>query len=113
MGGAGSDSDSIAINEVELLLAEERTALSVMRTGIAILVLPLSVVSLLVATSRFYDSLNVLHYLIPLGVVCLALVLLGGHLVIHAIIRIRRYDRLIHKVKMEHSAIAEFLEPRG
>ena len=32
---------SIAINEVQLLLAEKRTSLSVMRTGIAVLALPL------------------------------------------------------------------------
>lgn len=39
------NSDAIVINEVQLLLAEKRTSLSVMRTGIAVLVLPLSVLS--------------------------------------------------------------------
>ena len=40
---------SIAINEVQLLLAQERTSLAVMRTGIAVLALPLSVMSVLIA----------------------------------------------------------------
>ncbi len=105
------ESDSVAINEVQLLLAEERTSLAVMRTGIAVLALPLSVFSLLVATSKYYDAAGVMHFLIPLGILCGALVLFGGYLVIHAMLKIRRLDRLIHRIKLEHSAIAGFLDP--
>ncbi len=46
---------SVIMDEVWLILAEKNTALSMMRTGIAILVLPLSIMSVLVATSGFYD----------------------------------------------------------
>jgi uncharacterized membrane protein YidH (DUF202 family) len=102
--------DSIVINEVQLLLAEERTSLSVMRTGIAVLALPLSVFSLLVATSKYYDPLSVLHFLLPLALLSVALLLFGGFLVIRSARRIRRIDRLVHKIKLEHSAIAEFLD---
>lgn len=62
---------------MQLLLAEQRTGLSVMRTGIAMIALPLSVVSLLIATSRYYDALNVLHILVPLGLLCVVLVLVA------------------------------------
>ncbi|MGE0188915.1 MAG: DUF202 domain-containing protein [Steroidobacteraceae bacterium] len=99
------------MNEVQLLLAEERTSLSVMRTGIAVLVLPLSVFSLLVATSKYYDASNVLHFLVPLALLCLALLLFGGYLVMNSMRKIRRIDRLIHRIKLEHSAIAQFLDP--
>ena len=68
--------DSIAINEVQLILAEKRTSLAMMRTGIAVLVLPLSVMSVLIATSKYYNVLHVLYLLIPLGVLNLALVAL-------------------------------------
>lgn len=111
MGTKNVESDSAAINEVQLLLAEERTSLSVMRTGIAVLALPLSVFSLLVATSRYYDAANVLQFLLPLTLFCVALLVFGGYLVIHSALKIRRIDRLIHRIKLEHSAIAQFLEP--
>ena len=56
--------DSIVINEVQLLLAEKRTSLSVMRTGISVLALPLSVLSVLIATSKYYDIFHVMNMLI-------------------------------------------------
>ena len=62
----GPDSDTIIINEVQLLLAEKRTSLATRRTGIAVFVLPMSVLSVLIATSRFYDIIHVMHLLLPL-----------------------------------------------
>jgi len=41
-------------DEIELILSEKRTALSTLRTGIAVFALPLSVLSVLVATSSYY-----------------------------------------------------------
>jgi uncharacterized membrane protein YidH (DUF202 family) len=101
--------DSILINEVKLLLAEKRTSLSVMRTGIAVLALPLSVLSVLIATSRYYEVLHVLYFLVPLVVLNLALIVIGGHLIIRAIRQMRRYDHLICEIKMKHSLIAEYI----
>lgn len=102
--------DATAMTEVQLLLSEGRTALSLMRTGIAVFALPLSVLSVLVATSKYYDALDVLHFLLPLAALCGILVLLGGYLVIHSLLKIRRLDRLIYRIKREHSAIAELLD---
>jgi uncharacterized membrane protein YidH (DUF202 family) len=102
--------DNILVNEVQLLLAEKRTALATLRAGTAVLVLPLSVGSILITTSRHYNATHVANLLIPLLVVAVALVGLGTYLIIHSILRIRRYDRLIHKIKQEHSAFAEFIE---
>lgn len=104
------ETDTEAINEVQLLLSEVRTALSLMRTGIAVLALPLSVFSVLVATSRYYDVLNVLHFLLPLAILCGVLMLFGGYLIIHSWLKVRRLDRLIHRIKREHSVIAKFME---
>jgi len=102
--------NTIAINEVQLLLAEKRTSLAVMRTGIAVLALPLSLISLLIATSKYYDFLKVLRLLIPLGVLNLCLLILGGYLIIRSIIRMKNYDRYIHEIKLKHSIIGEFIE---
>ena len=48
--------DILSINQVQLLLAEKRTALAIMRTGIAVFALPLSIFSALIATSKWYEA---------------------------------------------------------
>ena len=58
--------DALIFGEIELLLAEKRTALTSMRTGIAVFALPLTVLSFLVVTSDHYRALRVLPFLIPL-----------------------------------------------
>jgi len=100
----------LAINEVQLILAEKRTSLAVMRTGIAVLALPLSVMSVLIATEKYYNVFNVLHLLIPLGLLCIFLVALGSYLILRSLMRMHRYDGLIHEIKTQHSAIGKFIE---
>ncbi|MGA8239636.1 MAG: hypothetical protein WB818_03615, partial [Desulfobacterales bacterium] len=52
--------DPIIINEAQLILAEKRTSLAALRTGITVFALPLSVLSLLIVTSKFYDVVHVI-----------------------------------------------------
>ena len=47
--------DTVVFNDIQVLLAEKRTALSSLRTGIAVFALPFSVLSVLIATSRYYS----------------------------------------------------------
>jgi len=102
--------DNLIFGEIQLLLAEKRTALSALRVGIAVFALPLSVLSVLIATSKYYQPAHVLHFLVPLLVLNLGLVVLGGYLVVHSILRIHHYDRTIKTLKRKHSAITEFLD---
>ena len=97
-------------SEVQLLLAEKRTSLSTLRTGIAVFVLPLSVLGLLVAISGHYNPTRALAYLIPLLGLCALLALLGAFLIIQSLRHIRRYNRLIRQIKQEYSAVAEFID---
>lgn len=103
-------SDALIINEAQLILAEKRTSLAAMRTGIAVFALPLSVLGLLIATSKYYDVLHVLPLIIPLGVMLLALIVLGGYLIIRALRHIHHYDRMIGRLKLKHSQLSEFLD---
>jgi len=105
-----TDIDPIAINEAQLILAEKRTSLAVLRTGIAVLALPLSVISVLIATSKYYDFFYVLNFLIPLGILNLALIVLGAYLIVRSVIRMRHYDRMIHEIKLKHSILSEFID---
>ena len=96
--------------EAQLLLAEKRTSLAALRTGIAVFALPLSALSVLVATSNYYDVVRVLHFLLPLLGLCALLTLLGGYLIIQAIRHIRKYDWLLRELKRRHTSIAEFIQ---
>jgi len=102
--------EGIIINEVQLLLAEKRTSLSTLRTGITVFVLPLSVLSVLIATSKYYNILQVIPLIIPLFIICVLLVFLGSYLIIRAMIRMRHHDSLILKLKRKHRWIAEFID---
>jgi hypothetical protein len=102
--------DNLIINEVQLVLAEKRTSMAAMRTGIAVLVLPLSVLSVLIATSKYYDVLQVLHWIVPLLAICAVMVVLGFYLIIRSIARLYHHDQLIMNLKKKHSRIAEFIE---
>lgn len=104
-GGTGT----LLFNEIQLLLAEKRTSLSVLRTGIAILVLPLSVLSLLIATSRLYGTMDVLHFLVPVLAICAALTLLAVYLIVRALHRIHVVDRHIAQLKNGSRLITELL----
>ncbi len=99
-----------AISTIQLLLAEKRTSLAMMRTGIAVLVLPLSVLSLLIATSKYYQVTDVLSFLIPLGILLFFLVILGLYLIIHSIQRMRHNDVLIHRIKSNYGEISEYID---
>jgi len=81
-----------------------------MRTGITVFVLPLSVLSVLIATSKYYDVLQVMHLIVPLLIICAALVVLGSYLIIRAIIRIRHQDNLILQLKRKHIWISEYID---
>ena len=102
--------DAVILNEVQLLLSEKRTSLSALRTGIAIFAFPLSVLSVLIATSGSYKPREVLHWLLPLVVLNVALVALAVYLIVHAIRRIRHYDRVIQEFKRQHSRLAQLLD---
>jgi len=104
------DSDMLILNEVQLLLSEKRTALSSLRTGIAIFAFPLSVLSVLIATSRSYEPGEVMHWLIPLVLINIGLIALGIYLIVHAFRRIHHYDRMIDEFKRKHSRLARLME---
>jgi uncharacterized membrane protein YidH (DUF202 family) len=84
--------DNIIFGAIQVLLAEKRTALAGLRTGIAVFALPLSVLSALIATSRYYSIERVMPLLLllplPLLLLNLGLVVLGTWLVFRSIHRI-------------------------
>jgi hypothetical protein len=102
--------DNAIFSEIQVVLAEKRTALSSLRTGIAIFALPLSVLSVLIATSRYYSFEKVMPLLVPLLLLNLGLVLLGSWLIYHSIRRLHHYDRIIRELTHKYRSLAEFID---
>jgi uncharacterized membrane protein YidH (DUF202 family) len=101
--------ETLLVAEAQLLLAEKRTSLSTIRTGIATAALPLSIVSILIATSRLYDPTSMTHLLVPLLVACVALFGFGCYLMLHAMLRIHRYERQLQALRTKNRRVAELL----
>ena len=102
--------DTLILGEIQVLLSEKRTALSSMRTGIAVFALPLSVLSVLIATSHYYSVGKVMPLLVPLLLLNVGLVALGSWLIFHSIQRLHRYDRRIRELTQKYREIAEFID---
>lgn len=99
--------DAFAINEAQLILAEKRTALAVLRTGIAVFALPLSVLTFLIATSSYYVASEVLHFLVPVIVMCALLGAFGAFLILRSGARIRRHEKNLEALKKKHALLSE------
>jgi hypothetical protein len=105
-----SQLDSLILGEIQVLLSEKRTALSTMRSGIAVFALPLSVLSVLIATSRNYNIGHVMPLLVPLLFLNLGLVVLGSWLVFRSLRHVHRYDRRIRELTQKYRSLAEVID---
>lgn len=97
-----TDGKSLIIAKVELLLAEKMAILATLRTGIAVFTLPFSVLTILIATSSFYDIKEVGWLLALVYILCAALAAVGTYLIFRSIKRIHRIDNKIEKIKKHH-----------
>jgi len=104
------EQEMLLVQEMQLLLAEKRTALSVLRTGVGISALPLGIFSVLIATSGNYKTVGVLHLIIPVILVCIALFVFSGYLVVRAMRKITLTEDRIRKIKHRSTAIETLLD---
>ncbi|UZP65930.1 hypothetical protein N1030_09860 [Desulfovibrio mangrovi] len=105
-----AQTEATVINHVQLILAEKRTSLSLMRTGIAVLALPLTVMGLLISTSRFYSAADMWLLLTVVLLICAGLTCLGGFLITRAVYRIRAYDHMVREIKRHSPTVAPYLD---
>ena len=69
--------------------AEKRTHLAELRTGIGILMIPMSLLTILIATSNYYSINDVLSLITGLAIGIMLLFFIGGYLVYISLRRIR------------------------
>ena len=104
-----SDGRSLVIAKVELLLAEKMATLATLRTGIAIFTLPFSVLTILIATSSFYEIREVGWLLAIVYTLCAALATVGGYLVFRSMKRLHLIDNKIEKIKKHHKFMDQLM----
>jgi len=98
------------MQRLQLLFAEQRTSLAVLRTGIAIFTLPLSVLTVLIATSKFYEIREIIHFLIPTVVILIGLIALAIWMIYRAWKTIMRIRHIIDRLKSRDECLREFLD---
>lgn len=103
---------SLIMSEVQLLLAEKRTSYALLRTGVTVALVPLSIWTVLLATSRLYNVFDELWLFAPLMLIAVGLLALGAWLVLHALARVRRVDATLTALRKSDTLIEDLLAAR-
>ncbi len=102
--------ENFVIDQIQLILLEKRTSLSVFLTAVAVLSLPLSALTILIATSKFYNIFQILPLFIPVVALCIGQVILGIYLIIKSTRSIKHYDTMIKKLKKQDNLLKKIVE---
>jgi len=109
---ADEEQNKLVTDELLVFLQEKRTALAMIRIGIATVLAQLGILSFLIVTSKYYAWMEVLHLLIPFTVMNLLLLAVATYFIFKSIIHIYRLDRQILRYKKHHRVLADFTDGR-
>ncbi|MFO7835289.1 MAG: hypothetical protein R6V83_01445 [Candidatus Thorarchaeota archaeon] len=84
----------VKLSIIRILEAEKRTHLAELRTGTAILAIPMSLLTILIATSNLYNPADVIVFVVSLLVGVIALSIIGVFLIYRSLKRIRKTEDL-------------------
>jgi uncharacterized membrane protein YidH (DUF202 family) len=113
MDQPGQKQEPLIFNEAQFLLAEKRTQLATLRTGLAVLAVPLSLETFLIVTSRFYHVGENFWYLLPVHVICLLLLGLGAYLIVRGLRRLRQCGAALSKLRRKNPILTELEQDAG
>jgi hypothetical protein len=102
---------NVVFDEVNLMLAEKRTALSLLRTGIAIFSIPLSLGSILIATSNLYYPNKILFLMIQDLGGCSLLVLISLWLIVTVIKKLRSNNKRFDLIIQNNEFLRNLVDP--
>lgn len=102
-------SESILLNEIELLLAEKRTYYSTFRTGIAIITTALTLTIFLLATRDYHHIFESKPTAIAVLLVLLAMVIAGIFMIIISTNKIKTIDIAVKKVERENKRVGNIV----
>lgn len=101
--------EQLLLNEIQLLLAEKRTYFALLRTGMAIFTMPLTIVAVLAGTSEYHAVFKSFWIGFITISFLLAISLVGLSLFYGAEKKIKRLDHMIRLIEKENKRIAEIL----
>jgi uncharacterized membrane protein YciS (DUF1049 family) len=107
------DQDNLIADEILLFLQEKRTILITIRIALGTIMVQISLLSFLIATSRFYQWIEVMHLLVPFVVMNLIVLGIAGYFLVGSLIQLHRLERQIVRYKKRHSRIAECMDQDG
>jgi hypothetical protein len=96
--------DNLMTDEILVFLQEKRTALAAIRIGISTVMAQISILGVLIITSKYYDRMEVLHLLIPFTVLNIAVFGIAGYFIVRSIIQMHILDREIRKCRKRRNA---------
>jgi hypothetical protein len=104
------DVDSLIVEEILVFHQEKRTALRMVRIGISSIIAQITILGFLIATSKYYKWVEVMHLWIPFVVLNLVVLGIAGYFIFGSLIHIHRLDRQIHRYKKSHGVIADSMD---
>jgi len=115
LGGAmeknyNDDQNNLIVEEILVFLQEKRTVLRMIRIGISAVIAQISILGFLIATSKYYQWMEVMHLWIPFALLNLIVLGIASYLIFGSLIRLRQLDRQIIKYKESHGTIAKVLD---
>lgn len=97
----------VKLSIIRILEAEKRTHLAELRTGTAILAIPMSLLTILIATSNLYNPADVIVFVVSLLIGVIALSIIGVFLIYRSLKRIRKTEELRDAARPEIPEMAE------
>ena len=81
-----------------------------MRTGIAVFALPLSIFSALIATSKWYEAVDVWPLLALVSLMNISLIIFSIYLITRSLRRMHQYDRMIADIKYNNQSLRKLIK---
>lgn len=102
-------SEAVLLNEIELLLAEKRTYYSVLRTGFAIITVPLTIIIFLLATKDYHKLFMHKWTTILIIFVFISMVITGIIMAVAASNKIKRLNIVIQGIEKEDKRVEKIV----
>jgi len=89
---------------------DKRTALEMIRIGIRIIIAQIFGLGFLIATSKLYNLLEIMHLMVPFILLNVLLFILAAYLISGSLIRLNRLEIQIRRYQSKHSRLSKFVD---
>ena len=104
-----TSSEQLLLSEIQVLLAEKRTYYAILRTGLGIIVAPLTVIVFLIATAEFHKLFSYFWVGAVLIIGLLAMSVFGVVLFFYAQRKLNQLEKLIRTIENKNHRVDEIV----